>query len=194
MLLRVTQYGEKILRQQGEPITTFDDSLRELAENMIETMYANEGIGLAAQQIGENIQLFVLDLQVRQADIDFQWSYDERPTPLDLIMPMACVNTQLLETPGPVVGAEEGCLSFPGIRAEVPRPGSIHARFQDLQGNPHTLKADGIFARVIQHELDHTKGVLFIDHVSKPNLARIETKLKKLRRKTRDFLKSASNA
>src|SRR5690606_18356085 len=116
MILRVTQFGEPILRQPGEPVTAFDESLKTLAENMLETMYAEEGIGLAAQQVGKALQLFVLDLCVREKEIDFHYTLDGRTPPLDLIMPMVVINA-VVETSGEPYPYEEGCLSFPGIRA-----------------------------------------------------------------------------
>lgn len=188
MILRVTQFGEPILRQKGEPVTTFDQDLKTLAANMLETMYAEEGIGLAAQQIGKALQLFVLDLSIREKAIDFHYTLDGRSPPLDLIMPMVMVNATV-ETSGTPCAHDEGCLSFPGISGPVIRPSEVHIKYQDLDGNPHHLSCDGMFARVIQHEFDHTQGTLFIEHMSPDTLRRLETRLKKLKRSSRDFLK-----
>jgi len=190
MLLRVTQYGENILRQKGEPVTEFNDELRDLANNMLETMYENDGIGLAAQQVGINKQLFVLDLQMGERQVDFSWTLNDRPVPMDIIMPMAMVNTRIEQPTIDPILAEEGCLSFPGVRGGVVRVESVCAHFQDLEGNPQVIECDGLFARVILHEFDHTQGVLFIDHMSKRDLRSVETRIKRIRRKTRDFLKS----
>lgn len=188
MLMRVTQFGEPVLKQAGEKIEVFDEALKKLSEDMFETMYAEEGIGLAAQQIGKAIQMFVLDLCVREKDIDFSYTLDGRTPPLDLIMPMVMINPEI-ETMGEELPYEEGCLSFPGIRGNIIRPTVVRVKYQDITGQHHSLECDGIFARVILHENDHIEGVLFIERMHPDVLRPLESKLKKLKRKTRDFLK-----
>ena len=160
----VTQYGEPVLKQKGAPVTEFNDELRKLADDMVETMHEAEGIGLAAQQIGKPIQMFVMELPVHPDDPQLDYLYDGKQPPLDLIMPLAVVNP-VLELSGEPLGYEEGCLSFPGIRGNVDRPGQLHMSFQDVEGNPHEITCDGLFARVIQHEYDHLQGILFIDRM-----------------------------
>lgn len=188
MLRRVTQFGEPVLRKRGKPVTEFDPALRQLADDMLETMYAAEGIGLAAQQIGEALQVFVMDLCSRDREIDFAYQLDGRTPPLNLIMPLTMVNPQVRPL-GPEASYEEGCLSFPGIRGPVVRPTQVEVTYQDLDGLEHHLSCDGLFARVIQHEYDHLEGILFI-HRMRPEVVRdLETPLKKLKRRTRDFLK-----
>ncbi len=188
MLLRITQFGEPILKQKGEPVTVFDDGLKKLAADMLEAMYEADGIGLAAQQIDKAIQLFVMDLQVREREVDFQYTLDGRTPPLDLIMPLAMVNPEV-EAFGEEQPYDEGCLSFPGVRGNVIRPSQVRVRYQDLDGQSHTLECDGIFARVILHENDHLQGVLFIERMHPDTLRGQESKLKKLKRASRDFLK-----
>lgn len=192
MLMRITQFGEPVLRQKGEPITVFDDDLKALAGDMLETMYAAEGIGLAAQQIGKAIQLFVMDLQVRERAIDFHYELDGKHPPLELIMPLAMVNPQV-EAFGEIFPYEEGCLSFPGVRGNVVRPSQVRVTYQDLDGQPHTLECDGIFARVILHENDHLQGILFIEQMHPDVVRSLESKLKRLKRSSRDFLKRRKN-
>lgn len=184
MLLRVTQYGESILRQTGEHIRVFDDALAQLAADMVDTMRIEEGVGLAAQQIDKAIMLCVIDVSyLPDEELDYQ--LDGLRQPIDLIMPMALANPVIKELPGKTVYGEEGCLSFPGIRGDVPRADAIEVAYQDLQGNPHTLVCSGWFARVIQHEVDHLNGQLFIDHMDKRSLRLLDSKLKRLKRETR---------
>ena len=184
MLLRVTQYGEPILRQTGEPVTEFDDGLKALAENMVETMFVEEGVGLAAQQIDKALMFCVIDVShLPEEELDYQ--LDGLKPPVDLIMPMALANPVVTVLPGRTVTAEEGCLSFPDIRGDVPRGDAIEVTYQDLNGTPHRLICSGWFARVIQHEVDHLNGRLFIDHMDKRKLRLLDSKLKRLKRETR---------
>ncbi|WOO41625.1 peptide deformylase [Rubellicoccus peritrichatus] len=186
--MRVTQFGEPVLKQAGKKVEVFDEALKKLSEDMFETMYAEEGIGLAAQQIDKAIQMFVIDLCVREKDIDFSYTLDGRTPPLELIMPMVMINPEI-ETSGEELPYEEGCLSFPGIRGNVIRPSVVRVKYQDITGQSHDLECDGIFARVILHENDHIEGTLFIERMHPDVLRPLESKLKKLKRKTRDFLK-----
>ncbi|MGE9296433.1 MAG: peptide deformylase [Puniceicoccales bacterium] len=189
MTMRITQYGEPILREKGSPVTEFNDELKQLSRDMIETMYKEEGIGLAAQQIGEAKQIFVMDLQLGDRPVEFSYSIDGKTPPLDLVMPLTIVNPEV-KTREPQAPYEEGCLSFPGIRGEVVRDTQVEMRYQDLDGAHHEIVCDGIFARVILHEFDHLQGVLFIDHMTPKTLRPLQTKIKKLKRATRDYLKT----
>jgi len=187
MRLRVTKYGEPILRQTGDRIGQFDDSLRELASDMVETMYEEEGIGLAAQQIDKALMLCVIDVaHLPEEEMDYQ--LDGLRQPIDLIMPMALVNPVVTAIPGKKILGEEGCLSFPDIRGDVLRPDRIEVDFQDLQGNRHNLRCSGWFARVIQHEVDHLNGLLFIDHMDKRQLRLKEAQIRRLKQTTLDTL------
>lgn len=185
MLLRITQYGEPVLRQQGIPISKFDKDLRDLAEDMVETMVNADGVGLAAQQIGQAIQLCVVDVS-HLPEEELNYTLDGKRPPIDLIMPLVLVNPELTLLGKPSVWAEEGCLSFPEIRGEVPRHEAIRVKYQDLDGFAHELDTTGWFARVIQHEVDHLNGVLFIDHMDAPTLRNLDSRLKRIKRQTRD--------
>lgn len=189
MILRITQFGEPVLKKAGQPVTVFDDKLKDLAADMLETMYDAEGIGLAAQQIGKPIQLFVMDLCLREREVDFFYELDGKTPPLSLIMPLTMVNPSVVAS-GDELPYEEGCLSFPGVRGNVIRPTVVRVDYQDLDGNAHTLECDGIFARVILHENDHLQGVLFTERMHPSILRPLESKIKKLKRQSRDFLKS----
>jgi peptide deformylase len=193
MVLRVTQYGEPILRKVGKPITEFDESLAELADDMVDTMYDEEGIGLAAQQVDRALQLCVIDLRPPEgAEAPFRYSLDGKQPPLELIMPMALANPKVTITDAAEDAYEEGCLSFPGVNGKVDRPIGVRCEFQDTEGNPHVLEADGLLGRCILHEVDHLNGKLFIDRMDKRDLKKNEAKIKKLKRASRDFLKGRS--
>ena len=184
MSLEIVHYNDPVLRRKGEKITAFDASLASLATDMIEAMHQAQGIGLAAQQVGRPLQLFVADLRTAQAEFD--WKLDGVKVPLELLMPMVIVNPKITvarRTPTEVL--EEGCLSFPEIRGKVERAASITAKFQDQHGLHHTLECTGLFARCLLHETDHLSGVLFIDRMTKAARAEIEDAIKALAKRTK---------
>jgi peptide deformylase len=191
MILRVTQFGEPILREVGAPVTEFNAKLAQLADNMVDTMYDEEGIGLAAQQIGKALQICIVDVRPPEgAELPFDYSYDGKQPPLDLFMPVAICNPKVFIIDDREDVYEEGCLSFPGVNGKVDRPIGVRCEFQDTEGNPHIIEADGLLGRCILHEVDHLNGVLFIDKMDKRDLKKNEAKIKKLKRESRDFLKS----
>ena len=187
MPLRIVHYDDPVLRKKGAKVTTFDAALRKLAADMVETMHAANGIGLAAQQIGLAIQLCVIDL--RETDRDFDWELDGSRPPLDLFMPMVLLNPEVSTVPEPFTSYEEGCLSFPEIRGDVVRPDEIEVKFQDEHGTKHVLRCNGLFARCIQHEADHLNGVLFIERMDKETLAQLEPQIRALKKQTREATK-----
>lgn len=187
MSLPIVHYNSPILRKKGAKVSAFNAALAKLAGEMVETMHAAEGIGLAAQQIGHTIQLCVVDL--RPAEAKFAWEYDGTRPPLDLFMPLALVNPEVSVVPEPTTVYEEGCLSFPHIRGDVVRPDQITVKFKDVAGHPHTLTCNGLLSRCVQHEVDHLNGVLYIDHMSKDVLALIDPELKALKKRTREAAK-----
>ncbi|HEX9785620.1 MAG TPA: peptide deformylase [Opitutaceae bacterium] len=182
MVLPIVHYGDPILRKKGKPVERFDEELVRLASNMVETMYEAEGIGLAAQQVGRDLQFCVVD--VRDAESKLTYQLDGVSPPLDLIMPMALANPVVEAVLKPTTVYEEGCLSFPGIRGDVVRPDVITVKFKDVHGEPHELTCNGLLSRCIQHEVDHLNGVLFIEHMTKSVLASLEADLRKLKKQT----------
>jgi peptide deformylase len=184
MSLQIVHFNDPVLRKKGTKVTQFNAALRTLADEMIATMHAAAGIGLAAQQIGRAIQLCVVDL--RAVENEFDWMLDDRKLPLELFMPLVVVNPEVTAVPEPEEIYEEGCLSFPGIRGDVTRPDEIAVKFQDAYGTPHTLQCTGLLARCVQHETDHLNGVLFIDRMEPETLALIEAELKALKKQTRE--------
>jgi peptide deformylase len=189
MSLPIVHYNNPILRKKGVKIIAFNAALRKLAEEMIATMHAAEGIGLAAQQIGQAIQLCVVDL--RPVEAGFAWEYDGARPPLELFMPLVLVNPEVTVLPGPETVYEEGCLSFPHIRGDVVRPDRITVGFKDAAGHAHTLACDGLLARCVQHEVDHLNGVLYIDRMARDVLDRLEPELKALKKQTREAAKKS---
>lgn len=192
MQYRIRLYDEPILRQKGEKIVKFDDELKEFTSNMIETMYAIDAAGLAAQQVGFALQVFVLDIleSSKRLGDELKATLDEKEIPLELMTPFVAINPELFALSSFDVVYDEGCMSFPGnIFLPIARPERVYLKYQDLQGNFHELKCGGIFARCILHEFDHLQGILFIDRTEKKFLTKYASKLKQLKRHTRDFLK-----
>ena len=146
----VIHYGRTLLRKKCEPVTDFDD-LDSLIDDMFDTMYEENGIGLAANQINVDLQLFVVDI----SDIE------EEGESIHVF-----VNPKIISCEGES-WLNEGCLSVPNIRLDVKRPSIIHMEYQDRTGKKFTEKFDGLLATVIQHEVDHLNGILFIDYLSK---------------------------
>jgi peptide deformylase len=146
----ILHYPDKRLRNPGLPVTDFGPELQTLVDDMIETMYAAPGVGLAAPQIGVSLRLFIIDTATGQ----------DEPSELRVF-----VNPEFVEKDGKVVW-EEGCLSFPGIHEDVNRAERVKVRAKDRHGQPFELEADGLLAIAIQHENDHLEGKLMIDHLS----------------------------
>jgi len=191
MPLNIVHFNDPVLRKKGAVITRFDEPLRQLAAAMVESMHAAHGIGLAAQQIGEALQLCVVDL--RATESEFDWELDGGRTPLDLFMPMVVVNPSVTTVPEPTTVYEEGCLSFPKINGDVVRPDEIILKYHDANGTAHTLHCNGLLSRCIQHEVDHLNGVLFIDRMDKATLELIDPELKALKKLTREAAKKAAS-
>lgn len=187
MPLPIVHFNDPVLRKKGAKVAVFDNDLKRLAADMVETMHAAEGIGLAAHQVGQALQLCVVDL--RPAQSKFDWEYDGARPPLELFMPLTLVNPGITAVPDPATIYEEGCLSFPGIRGDVTRPDEITVGFQDTSGVPHVLRCNGLLGRCVQHEVDHLNGVLFIDHMDQETRAALEPELKALKKRTREAAK-----
>jgi peptide deformylase len=183
MILSIIQYGDPILRAKGKQIEKIDDYIRALAANMIETMHAANGIGLAAQQVGEALQLTVLDIS----------QIEDRPSRLNLngkdvdpttSMPLVLINPEI-ELGGETEVGTEGCLSFPEITGQIERAKSIIARGQTVEGDPIAIQASGLLARAIQHEVDHLNGILFIDRMNSAAKAALSSRLKRVQKETK---------
>ena len=147
---KILSHPDARLRKPTEAVERFDDELAQLLNDMAETMYAAQGIGLAAPQIGVSLRLFVIDVATG----------GDQPSEFRVF-----VNPELLERSGDLHHAE-GCLSLPGVRETVPRCSHVKVRAQNERGESFELEADGVLAHALQHEYDHIEGVLFIDHLS----------------------------
>lgn len=164
-LLPILRFPDQRLRHRAEPVAVFDETLRQFAADMAETMYEAPGIGLAATQVNVHRRLVVIDVSEDKSDL--------------LVM----VNPQILSAEGAREG-EEGCLSVPGVYDTVERAERIAVRYQDLSGAVHTLQADEMLAVCIQHEIDHLDGKVFVDYLSRLKQTRIRQKLEKKARIT----------
>lgn len=191
MILPMTFYGNPVLRTKGEPVSDFGETLEKLAEDMVETMRGENGIGLAAPQVGLSKQFFVIDLRPAKGEAqEFELILDGKRVPAELAMPMAFANAKIELLNGDDFVCREGCLSFPGIRGEVVRREHVRVKFQDARGNAHELECTGMLARCVQHENDHCQGIVFTDRMTLRDRLRNATKLKILKRDTQKELKS----
>jgi len=182
MKLPILNYGDARLRAKGKRIEEIDETIRELASDMLETMRAANGVGLAAQQVGEALQLTVID--VSQAT--------ERPSTMALNgvevvpneqMPLVLLNPEIEIGPEKEIAAE-GCLSFPEISGDIERSVWARVRGQTLSGDPIEIEATGLLARALQHEVDHLNGILFIDRMSSAAKVALGSRLRRLRKET----------
>jgi peptide deformylase len=161
-ILEVCTYPEKILLRQTELITAIDEEIVKLADHMAQTMYSAPGIGLAANQVGVGKQLLVVDIAPRRPESEL----------------IVLANPEIIAVEGEVT-IEEGCLSVPDCQAEVKRHEKVKVRGVDLQGKEVEIEAEGLLAVVLQHEIDHLNGILFIDHISRLKRDLFKRKLRK---------------
>ena len=183
MMLPILQYGDPILRAKGKRIEEIDDHTRELAANMIETMHAAHGVGLAAQQIGEALQLTVLDISPIE-DRQSTLKLDGKDADPKTAMPLVLINPEI-ELRGETEVGVEGCLSFPEITGDIERAQSVTVRAQTLEGDAIQVEASGFLARAIQHEGDHLNGILFIDRMNSAAKAALSSRLRRLQKETK---------
>ena len=163
MVREILVWPHPLLKQKATPVEVVDDSIRTLVKDMFESMYAADGVGLAAPQVGVLKNVIVLDTTPRQPDSK----------------PIAMINPQLVTLEGETT-YREGCLSIPGEAEDVDRAETVLVRYLNEQGEPQEMKADGLLAIAIQHETDHLQGVMFVDHVSMLKRELIRKKMKKL--------------
>ncbi|NTU53332.1 MAG: peptide deformylase [Chlorobiaceae bacterium] len=162
MILPINTYSDPVLAVKAKPLKGIDPSIEKLITDMFESMYRAPGIGLAAPQVGHSIRLLVVDISSIEAYADFR--------------PMVVINPRIMEFRGRN-SMEEGCLSVPGVVGDVLRPSAITLRYRDEQFEEHTADFSGMMARVIQHEIDHLDGTLFIDRMDKRDRRSIQKEL-----------------
>ncbi len=170
-ILPILEVPDPRLKTISQPVTVFDAELKQLVEDMFETMYAAPGIGLAAIQVGVPKRVLVIDLQEPEEE-------DGEP----VRDPRIFINPEILDPSEELASYNEGCLSVPDQFAEVERPATIHARWQDTDGGTHEEDMDGLLATCLQHEMDHLEGILFIDHLSRLKRQMVLKKLQKERK------------
>lgn len=171
MILPVYAYGQKVLKQKAVAISEDFEDLNVLIDNMFDTMYNAQGVGLAAPQIGKSIRLFIIDtIQLEEEDSKAFKGIKQ-----------AFINPEMITEEGDLWKYEEGCLSIPKIRGDVERQKKITIKYQDQEFKEHTLTFDGINARVIQHEYDHVEGILFTEKLKPLKRKLIKKKLDKIK-------------
>ena len=189
MILPVVKYGHPVLRRKGARIESVTVEIRQLIANMFETMNASKGIGLAAQQVGQALQLTVLDLRTvpeRPATLELKG----KPADVSDFMPLVLINPEV-QPVGEAVAGPEGCLSFPEIYAEISRPEFVEVKALNQKGTPVEFRCGGLLARAVQHETDHLNGILFIDRMDRKTKSELRDELDALQAATKSTLEAA---
>jgi peptide deformylase len=165
-LLPILHYPDPRLKTVAKPVAKVDDRIKKLVRDMAETMYEAPGIGLAATQVNQHIQVIVIDISDARDEL------------------RVFINPELIATSSQTTPAEEGCLSVPGIYDTVERPEQVTVRALDQNGEPFELQAEGLLAVCIQHEMDHLKGKVFVDYLSRLKQTRVKAKMRKLEKES----------
>jgi peptide deformylase len=187
MVLPVVMFGTPVLRQKGARIGVVTPTIKKLIADMLETMYAYKGIGLAAQQVGVPIQLTVIDVRGvtdRPSSVEIKGE----PAEVATLMPLVLINPEITPVGQPVVGPE-GCLSFPEIFADITRPDVVDIKALNGEGQLMEFRCGGLLARAVQHETDHLHGILFIDRMDKKTKEELRPDLDDLQAETKAKLK-----
>jgi peptide deformylase len=189
VILEVVKYGTPVLRKKGDRVTSVTSAIQKLIADMLDTMYAHKGIGLAAQQVGLAVQVTVLDVRgVTDRPSSLEW--EGKPVAVEDHMPMVLLNPEITPVGNPVAGPE-GCLSFPEVFADITRPEVIDVKALDKSGRSIQFRCGGLLARAIQHETDHLHGILFIDRMDKKTKEELRSELEMLQLETKERLKVA---
>lgn len=185
--LPIVHYGSPLLREKSREIETLTDEMREFIDRMFASMEKNDGIGLAAPQVGENIRLIVLALPELDSPEEAMFA---SPGERQLLgrMPLALVNPEVVPTTAEADIMQEGCLSIPGIYADVVRPKSVRLKAQTPGGEGVDVECSGLLARCLLHEVDHLEGILFVDRAEKESLAEVADELAELEKNTQKEL------
>ena len=173
MVLKICKYGDKVLREKAVPVALVDDTLRKLADDMIDTMHAARGVGLAAEQVGRLERLCVIDIP--EGCDEPEDEVFNAPIP----MPLKLFNPTIVSLEGSVRD-KEGCLSFPNVGGSLTRAAQVTCQYLDENNQPQMITARGFLARALQHEIDHLDGILYIDHMTAVERLSCAAKLKKL--------------
>ena len=176
----VVLYGDPVLRTKATPVGEVTDEIRALAREMLDTMYAHDGAGLAAEQIGRTESVCVIDVSPGRGGDEGEHSVENPDVPMPLVM----INPEITQSEGQQ-RAPEGCLSFPEVFVQVTRSAEVTARFVDEDGSSRTVCARGLLARAIQHEIDHLNGILLVDQMTPVQKVAVAGKLKRIRRQSK---------
>ena len=175
-MLKIVKLGHPALRAKAEKIGAVDETLKTLAEDMLDAMYAHDGCGLAANQVGVTRRIVVIDVrEARKRPSVLRIGGKSRP--VHKHMPMILINPEVESLSGERVEGSEACLSIPGVHGDVERSAVVRARALDLEGNPLEFEAEGLLARALQHEVDHLDGILFIDRLGPEDRRRVADEL-----------------
>ena len=178
-ILEVLKFPDPRLREVSQPVEKFDNKLKQVVSDMFETMYAENGIGLAAPQVGILQRLLVIDTRPRDRKGRYEEEGNEMgPLESKIEQPLVIINPKILKGDGKTVFSE-GCLSVPTFFEDVERFETIELEYQDVEGKKHVITVDGLLAICVQHEIDHLEGTLFIDHLSLIKNNRIKNQIKK---------------
>lgn len=177
MILDIVKYGSAVLRESATPVPAVTPALRELAADMLETMYKAKGVGLAAEQVGRTESVCVIDVPSSCEDDDATRDFNAA-----VQMPLVMFNPVVVSTEGSQDG-KEGCLSFPNMSAPVVRPAQVTCQYLDPAGVPQMITVKGFLARAVLHETDHLNGVMYIDHLSAVDKLAMAKRLQKLAKK-----------
>jgi len=162
-------YGDPVLRKTAKPVLSFDNELKLFIKEMIETMQVEDGVGLAAPQVGESVRVAVIDITGGEKE------------------PFVLINPVIFDPSEEMLTSEEGCLSLPGVTLSINRPARVSVRAYDVNGKEYEIRsAEGLLARSLQHEIDHLNGIMIVDHVSALQKTMISNKLKKMTKNRRD--------
>lgn len=167
---------DPLLKKVSEPVEKFDEALTSFAKEMVNVMYGEHGVGLAAVQVGVLKRVVVIDVDYELEDHDHHNCGHVHVTNTN---PRYFINPEIIESSKESSSFDEGCLSFPGARSEITRPKDVRIKYQDLSGNEKEEKMTGLLATCIQHEIDHLNGITFVDYISKLKREMILNKLKK---------------
>jgi peptide deformylase len=161
--LELRLYGDPVLRKKAQPVDHFDSSLRQLVSDMIESLHDEDGVGLAAPQVGVSLRVAVIDPTAGEAE------------------PYVLINPQIISSSDEIVANDEGCLSLPGVTLSIKRPSKVTVKACDVEGKEYIIEnAEGLLCRALQHEIDHLDGIMIVDHVSMLQRQMINGKLKKM--------------
>jgi peptide deformylase len=186
----IVTFGDPVLRVKSSPVAEVTPLLKRVADGMMETMYAAEGLGLAAQQVGKTAAMCVIDVP---PELDMAEDGQTRLNP-DVEMPLIMFNPTITARVKDLVRRDEGCLSFPGIHSSVQRSAEVDVEFVDWRGAVKRLHCRGLLARAVQHEMDHLDGVLLVDRLSSVKKISLAGQLKRLRLKTEARLEALREA